>query len=169
MSILDIIVLIILVIAVVSGYKRGLALEVLGISSIFIAAYVSYYSTRIASDWITTSFSYKDELVFILIFILVMLVVVKFAKLLSTLFNTIGLGILNNIGGSVISAIKSIILMSIALSLFMSLNRKMDFVSQESLYKSVTYKPMSKITEFMFPYFTKAKKGLKDIHEEYFN
>lgn len=46
MSILDIIILVLLVIATVRGYKNGLVVEILGMASVIIAGYVSYYLDR---------------------------------------------------------------------------------------------------------------------------
>lgn len=169
MSILDIIILVILIIAAVRGFKRGLVVEVLGIASIFIAAYAAYYLTPPLAGWVKWNFSYKEELFFVLIFIAFMLSIGYIARLISKLFDTIGLGVGDKIGGGIIAVLKYIIILSVALAVFMSINDKIGIVSRQQMNETMLYKPMTKITDYLFPYFKWAKEEIQEIKEDYFS
>lgn len=169
MSILDIIILALLAIAAFRGFRNGLVVEVLGIASVFIAGYAAYYLTTPVASWWKGNFSYKEELVFVLIFVLFVLGVVYLARLISNLFDSVGLGIGNKIGGSVIALMKYIIIISVSLAIFMSINDKMELVSRKQMQETMLYKPMTKVTDYLFPYFKEAKKGIENIKKEYFD
>lgn len=169
MSILDIIILIVLIIAAVRGFKRGLVVEVLGIASIFIAGYAAYYLTPPLANWVKWGFTYKEELFFVLIFVAFMLSVGYIARLISKLFESIGLGVGDKIGGGIIAVLKYIIILSVALALFMSINDKIAIVSRDQMNETMLYKPMTKVTDYLFPYFKKAKEEINEIKEEYFS
>lgn len=169
MSILDIIILVLLVIATVRGYKNGLVVEVLGMASVIIAGYVSYYLTTPIAGWWKGSFDYKEELIFVLLFIATVIGVVYVARLISRLFESVGLGIGDKIGGAVVSLMKYIIIISVSLAIFMSINDKLGLVSKEQMNETMLYRPMTKITDYLFPYFKEAKEGLQNLKEEYFD
>lgn len=169
MSILDIIILVLLLIAVVRGYKNGLVVEVLGMASVFIAGYAAYYLTKPIAAWWKGGFSYKEELVFVLIFIAFVIGVVYLARLISRLFDSVGLGVGDKIGGAVISLMKYIIIISVSLAIFMSINDKLELVSKKQMHETMLYDPMTKVTDYLFPYFKEAKEGLQNIKEEYFD
>lgn len=169
MSILDIIILVLLVIAVVRGYKNGLVVEVLGMASVFIAGYAAYYLTGPIAGWWKGGFDYKEEVVFILIFIAFVIGVVYLARLISKLFESVGLGIGDKIGGALISLMKYIIIISVSLAIFMSINDKLELVSKKQMHETMLYDPMTKVTDYLFPYFKEAKEGLQNIKEEYFD
>lgn len=169
MSILDIIILVILALAIIRGYRNGLVVEVLGMASIFIAGYAAYYLTTPVASWWKGSFSYKEELVFVLIFIAFVVGVVYLARLISKLFDTVGLGLGDKIGGAIISLMKYTIIISVSLAIFMSINDKLELVSKKQMHETMLYDPMTKVTDYLFPYFKEAKKGIQNLKEEYFD
>ena len=169
MGILDLIILAVLILAAVRGFRRGLVMEVLGLASIFIAAYAAYYLAPSISNWITSDFSYKEELIFVLVAISFMLGIVSLAKFISKLFDTIGLGVADKIGGGIISVLKYMIILSVALTLFISLNDKFNLVDKNTIKETKLFKPMNSISNYMFPYFQKAKEGVETIQDKYFD
>ena len=169
MGILDLVLLGILILAAVRGFKRGLVMEVLGIASIFIAAYAAYWLTAPISDWVKSDFSYKEELIFVVVAIAFMFGTVTVAKFISKLFDTIGLGIADKIGGGIISVLKYTIILSVVLTLLIPLNDKFGFVEKNTLKETQLFKPMSKISSYMFPYFKDAKKGVESIQDKFFD
>lgn len=169
MGLLDIIILIILLIAIFKGYKNGLAVEVLGFASVFIAGFAAFYLATPFANFIKDDFSYKHELMFIAIFIFVVFCVSYIAKVISKLFAVMGLGLVNHLGGAAVSFFKYMIILSSVLSVFISLNKNFDFVSKEKMEDTILYEPMAKVSEVIFPYYKEAKKGINIIKEEYFD
>lgn len=168
MGVVDIIILVILGLAVFKGFRNGLIAEVLGLASIFIAGYMAYYLSAKVATWLSWDFDFKEELAFVLIFIVVVVAVVAVAKILSNLFEAVGLGLLNGIGGLVVSVAKYIIIVCIALSLFNSLNNKMKLVDKKYIRESALMTPLTKITNHLFPFFEDAVKEADNIKKEYF-
>ena len=169
MGILDLIILAIIVLAAIRGFRRGLVMEVLGIASIFIAAYAAYWLTSPISEWVKSDFSYKEELVFVVVAIAFMFGTVTVAKFMSKLFDTIGLGIADKLGGGIISVLKYVVVLSIVLTLLIPLNDKFEFVEQKTLKEATLFKPMSKISSYMFPYFKNAQQGVETIKDKFFD
>lgn len=163
------IILVVLLIAIFKGYKRGLAVEVLGFASIFIAGFAAFYLTTPIGDFIKSDFSYKHEVVFVAIFLAAVFGVSLIAKLISNFFVAIGLGLANHIGGAAISFLKYVIILSSCLSLFVSINKNFNIVSQKKMEETIFYEPMSKLAEKIFPYYKEAKKGFNSIKKEYFD
>ncbi len=169
MTAFDIIVLLILALALFQGYRRGIVLEVMGLASIIISGYAAYYLATWVAEKFNWSFDYSTELAFVAVFIAFMVTIVGIARIITKLLNVVGLGIVNQIGGAAISVLKYLVIISIFFSLFTALNSKVEIISKSTINRSVTYEPIEKLSETMFPYFNEVKKGVKKITDEYFD
>lgn len=173
----DIFFLIIFAYAVWQGYKKGLIVELCGIIGVILGIYVSYTF----SDFIFAKFNINDEttqlISYVLIVIAVLVLVYILAKAVSKLLNLTGLGIINNFLGAVASFVKYVIVTSMFLSVFNSLNNDFHWIGRSSIDKSVCYEPLLKTSDTIFPFlskytsffdetFSKIRKGVDESIEK---
>ncbi len=154
MLIFDIVVLVLLLWGLYSGFKNGFFVE-LSSTIAFIAGLVGafLYSNSIA-DFIANTWDiakiYADVIGFIVTFILIVAVIKILAKVLTNVANMAFMGWLNSILGGVIGVLKSVVIISALLLVFDRVNNTIKVADKEKLEKSVLYEPIISLGKFVF-------------------
>jgi membrane protein required for colicin V production len=89
---------------------------------------------------------------FLVFFILYALVINLLGKLIEKLLKLVMLGWLNRVLGFVFYIAYGLLIISLLLVLFTSLNNTFEFVSQETLAESMLYQPLYDFGSALFPY-----------------
>ena len=157
MSALDIIILICLLPAVYQGVTKGLVSQLVAIVSIFLGSWMAFHASNAACTAFTQYVPDVSPLVlhvasFLFFFILFVLVFSLIGKLIEKILKMVLLGWLNRLLGFVLAIACGLIVISLLLVLFTSLNNTFEFVSQEYLAKSVLYQPLYDFGSAFFPY-----------------
>lgn len=129
MNTLDIILLIILSYFAYRGFVNGLIYELASIVALILGAYLTVNFSHITQNYLVNelniNFHYIGVVAFVLTFILVVFVVHLFAKLITTLVNTVALGPINKLGGALFGAAKIFVVLAVIVAVvenFYSLN-----------------------------------------------
>lgn len=137
--IIDIILAILLVIAVIKGYQRGLIVAVFSFVAIIIGlAAAMKLSTAVAKyigDAVSVSEKWLPFISFLVVFIGVVLLIRIGANLLQKAVETVMLGFVNRLGGILLYAVIFITVYSIFLFYAVQVN----FIKPETLQASATY------------------------------
>jgi membrane protein required for colicin V production len=103
---------------------------------------------------------------FVLTFVLVVVSISVLAKSLTTIANFASLGLINKLLGGFFGLLKTILILSITLNLFQKLNSNHNFVSKETMDKSLFYNPIQKVSKFVYPtlekWFEETKSKISD-------
>lgn len=150
---LDIIFLIILILAVIKGYQRGLILGVFSLLAIIIGLAAAIKLSAAVAGYIGSTVNVSDRwlpvISFIVVFFVVLLLVRWGARLLQKTIEVATLGWVNRLGGVILYTVVFIIVYSILL--FYA--EQVRLVKPDTIQHSVTY-------SFVQPWGPKAINGL---------
>lgn len=154
--ILDLLVAILLVLAVIKGYQRGLIIGVFSFVAIIIGLAAAIKLSTVVAGYIGKAVKVSDEwlpiISFAVVFLLVVLLVRWGANAIQRTAEVAMLGWVNRLGGIIFYAAIYITVFSIVVFYAVQIH----LIKQETLDKSVTY-------SFVGPWGPKAINGLASI------
>lgn len=156
MHAIDICLAIILVLALIKGFRDGIVVQVCGIAGLLLGAWLAYHFGRQAGAWIGLEGNTAVAVGFVLILIGTLLVLALAGRVVRGIFHLAGLGIVDKIGGALLSIIKTGFVLSLLLSAFTWLNLQYRWVEEPALQRSRLYGPVLTIREIVFPYLEPA-------------
>jgi len=140
---IDYIVLVILVLFLIQGYRKGiiigLATIVALILGIYAAVHFSNYLDATLVEHLHPSRKWLPILSFSITFILVVIAVMLVAKLTEKLVDVVGMGFFNRIGGAALGLVKGVILVSILFFIFNSVDTKGKWLTEKDKQGSYCY------------------------------
>lgn len=152
MNILDIILLILLIVSAVSGYRKGIIVQVCGIAGLLLGIYIAFRFSTMLGQWLGAGAEFGPVLSFIILLIVVILVLWLAGKLIKKLFHATGLGIVDRIGGLALGVIKVALVLSLLLGLIQRFNDKHEIIKPQTFTSSKIYPPLRKMAGAIFPY-----------------
>jgi membrane protein required for colicin V production len=156
MTTLDIILIIPLIWALYSGFKKGILLQLAGIAGIVFGIWLAVrFSGRVGElIGVDPRFAYYGA--FVMILIVCMLLLGMFGWLLGKIFQFVGLGILNRLGGVVLSLVKTTLILGVLLIAFQAINRNTAIVDPGQFDRSLLGAPIVRTTRAALPFLKKA-------------
>lgn len=156
MTVLDIILIIPLIYALYSGAKKGFVAQLGGIVAIVLGIWLAVrYSDRLGA-WlgIDQEIAYYAAFALIVIACVILIGIVGWA--VGKIFHLIGLGMLNRLGGVVLSLAKTVLILGALLIAFNAINRHTNMVNQRQFDNSLLYGPIVRGTNYALPFLKKA-------------
>lgn len=165
MSFLDIFLGVILILGLFQGIKNGLFVELASLVSLILGIYLAIKFSFLARVMLSAIVHWNPKTIQISAFIITFLVVVigisLLAKFLTSVADFAQLGVINKLGGGFFRLLKTILILSIFLNLFEKINFNNTFAKQETLDKSLFYRPIQKTAGFIYPSIEKWYEDLK--------
>ncbi len=168
MNYFDIVVGILLLIAIVKGFRNGLVIELASLAALVLGVLGAIKFSSFTEGWLQEYFSsnYIGIISFLLTFIAIVIGVHLIAKLIDKLVQAVALGIVNRLLGAAFSFIKYGFILSILLAIFTSFDKAMNLIPQETRDKSILYQPLSEFAPKVFPYLYFDKDKIRDEVED---
>jgi len=154
----DIITLLVVLWAVVAGWRRGIVLQLFSLAGIVASIYLAARYGAEAGAALRFGREWADIGGFLVVAVAALIAVNLLGHLLRKIFHFAGLGVPDILLGVAISLAKWLLLLGTLYSVFGSLNRSAHLVDAESLEHSRTFRPVSRISETVFPF---VKESLK--------
>ncbi|HSD07828.1 CvpA family protein [Flavobacterium sp.] len=166
MSFFDIIVGLLLCYSLYKGIRNGLFVELASFLSLILGIYIAIKFSdilkNVLSGWLHWNPYTIQIIAFILTFIIVVIIIYMLGKLFTNLADFAFLGWINTIGGGFFRVLKTILIISIFLTLFQKINYHNYLAKKETLDKTIFFNPIQKIAGFVFPsiekWYDKARK-----------
>ena len=162
MNTFDIIITILLLFGFVRGLMKGLFVEVASLAALVAGVYGAIHFSHFIGDWLKNSVDWDEKYIslaaFAGTFIIILLVISLAGKLLTKIADFASLGILNKLLGGVFGALKIGLILSVVFIFFGKMNDTIPFLKQETLDKSILYKPVKKIAPIVFPSIIKEEE-----------
>lgn len=166
MSFFDIIVGGLLCFSLYKGIRNGLFVEMASFFSLILGIYIAIKFSDILKNilfgWLHWNPYTIQIFAFILTFIIVVIGIYMLGKFLTNVADFAFLGWINSIGGGLFRVLKTILIISIFLTLFQKINYHNYLARKETLDKSIFFNPIQKIAGFVFPsiekWYDKARK-----------
>jgi len=150
---LDYIILAFLLWGFISGFRRGLIMELCTLAGLFLGIWLAIQFSKTAEDWLRTSHEMEGPwiplLAFILVFLCVYVVFFFLGKALSTAINLMMLGIMNRIAGGIFGMVK--MLMFSSLLLLMIKMAGLPLLSDKTEQESAIFQPVHSFAELVYP------------------
>lgn len=173
MGFIDILFIIIFVYAIWAGYRSGLVVELCGILGVILGVWAAYkFSDRIF-DYFNVESGVARIVGYVMIVVAVLLLVAMLAKLVSKVLDFSGLGIVNRLLGSAASLVKVVIVVSMFVMVFDTLNRSTRWVGNQKIDESTFYKPILGFSGTVFPFLGNFRgiinDGMQTLKDEFEN
>lgn len=136
---IDIIFAVLLVLAVLRGYKQGLIIGLFSLVSIIIGLAAAMKLSTVVAKWIGSAVKVSDEwlplLSFIVVFIVVLLLIRLGAKAIERTVEVVMLGWVNKLAGVLLYAV----IYTLVFSVLLFYAEQMQLLQPETVHSSVTY------------------------------
>jgi membrane protein required for colicin V production len=172
MNYFDLIIVIVLVWAFYSGYKKGIIYMLISFLAIIVGLYAAIHFSYIIvgklGEWLDKDPDQLKILSYILTFVIVFALLHLVGKILDKFLEAVALGFVNRLAGGALSVAIKIVVLSLALWLFDQGNQIFPIVKQETLDNSTLYKPIKNLSPVILVNLEKLKnnKTLQKIKEK---
>jgi membrane protein required for colicin V production len=168
MSILDIILVGLFILAGFNGYRRGLIGQAASLAGLVIGIWGAIHFSDFTANFLIENFSFKTKYLPLIAFAItfaVLVVAVHFVGILAEkIFDMAFLGLANSLLGVVFGVLKTALILSVVLLLLGKISDKVKIIPDNFGEKSLFYKPIEKLAPAIFPYlnFEEIKSTLEE-------
>lgn len=166
MNIIDIVILISLIIAAISGFMKGLVLSVASFVGFFLGIIVSFRFAgtvqQILIDLTGSEGRYLYLVGFLICFVLVTIAVHFIGKAIEKLVEMVALGFLNRLTGAVFGVLKSLLVFSALIYALAYIDPDKQLITLEQQQSSFFYQPLEKVIPSVLPF---IRHHLEEIDE----
>jgi len=169
MNTIDIVLGIILLIALVMGYKKGLFVALAGlvgiIAGVYGAVYFSGYAAGYLSGWTDWNEQTVNLAAFAVTFLAILLLISLAGKALTKIADFAALGIINKLLGAVFNVLKFAFIISVVF-MFVNASPSFSILSEEDRDTSVLYAPVASLAPLVVPYILKEVDVIDEEDKE---
>ncbi len=167
MNYIDIIILILLLLAAISGYRKGLVVELASLAALILGIWGAFEFSDITAEFLVENFNwhwkYLNIVSFILTFIVIVILVHVVGSVVNKIVETAMLGFLNRLAGIVFGILKSALVLSVILVVFDRIDRDVKFIPEDTKAESKLYQPLRNFVPSLFPF---IEEWVDDINNE---
>ncbi len=163
--ILDVIIILILLWAVYSGFRKGIVPQVGALVGLVLGVFLSYYLGSAVNSLMNITNPAGKIVSYIVIAGVILFLAVITARFISDAIGAIGLRWLDQAGGAILSLAKYLLLVSVLLTIFHWANDGEKFIGADKLTNSKLYYPVRNLSSYIFPFVNKAEDQIKKWEE----
>jgi membrane protein required for colicin V production len=156
MSILDLILVGIFVLAGFRGYRKGLIGQAAGLAGLLLgiwgAIHFSDFTARFIAEQFSVTTQYLPLIAFAVTFAGILVAVHFIGLLVEGLVNLAFLGLVNSLLGVVFAVLKTVLILSVILLLLGKVSDKVRIIPNNFGEKSMLYGPIERFAPRLFPY-----------------
>lgn len=156
MNYIDIILLILIILAAISGFKKGLVAEVASLAALILGIWGAIEFSYITSDFLVENFDLQTEYLNIISFVVTFVVIVILVHIVGNVVNkmleTVMLGFVNKLAGLVFGVLKSVLILSIILVVFDKIDEDVHILQEKTKANSRMYEPIRSFAPSIFPF-----------------
>lgn len=158
MSGIDIFIGICLAIGLFKGVRNGFFVELASLVSMLLGIWIAIKFSHLTQSWLESNgfegHRWISTIAFAATFLTVIIGVSLLAKIFTSIADFASLGLINTIGGGLFGLLKTLLMLSIILSLLQKINVDHVLVSKKTLDDSLLYTPTQKISAWIYPAIT---------------
>ena len=156
MSYIDIILGLLLIFAAISGFRKGLIVELVSLAALILGIWGAIEFSGVTSEFLTENLNLKTEhlniISFVVTFIVIVILVHIVGNVIDKIVETAMMGFLNKLAGMVFGVLKSALILSVILVIFDKIDEDVQILSPEAKIKSKLYTPMRNFAPSIFPF-----------------
>ncbi|MBE6212154.1 MAG: CvpA family protein [Rikenellaceae bacterium] len=158
MNFFDILTLVALVWAVVSGWRSGFVSQLLGLLGIILGIVLSLRYGTAVGEMFNIDARFSVVAGFLITFVATLIIATLIARLIARVLSFVGLGWVNTLLGIVLSIVKGLIVLSMLYAAIFALNANLQFVEPQYFDNSISFDLVRKCAEPLFNYWEEAKQ-----------
>ncbi|MEN8117556.1 MAG: CvpA family protein [Bacteroidota bacterium] len=166
MNYIDIILGILLILAAISGFKKGLIVELASLAALILGIWGAIEFSDITSEFLIENFDLQTEYLniisFVVTFVVIVILVHVVGNVVNKLVETVMLGFINKLAGLVFGVLKSALILSIILVVFDKINEDVEIISKKAKENSRMYEPIRSFAPSIFPFIDVWEIDLKN-------
>ncbi len=155
MNWIDLAIVVILILAVISGFINGLIKEVASLAALILGIWGAIKFSSFTAGKLYDYFDMTGRYVGIIAFLItfgIIVVIIHFIGLLANKFaDAISLGFLNRLLGIVFGLCKTVLIMSVFFVILNAIDARNHFLPKKTIEESKFYNPISDIAPAIFP------------------
>ncbi len=171
MNYFDIIIIIILVWAFYSGFKKGIIYMVMSLIAIIAGLYASIHFSDLTLDhlgqWLDKDPDQLLILAYILTFIIVFGLLYITGKILDKFLDILALGFFNKLAGGIVSVGIKLIVLSLLVWIFDQGNKIYPIIPENNLNNSRFYQPLKNLSPVILINLDKLKATARNAQENF--
>ena len=160
MNFFDILTLVALVWAVISGWRSGFVSQLLGLLGIILGIVLSLRYGAAVGAMLGIDARFAVVAGFLATFVATLVAATLLARLIAKVLSFIGLGWVNTLLGILLSTVKWLIVLSMLYAAIFALNTHLNFVEPQYFNESISFDIVQKAAEPLFRYWEEAKQVL---------
>ncbi|MFR9504361.1 MAG: CvpA family protein [Rikenellaceae bacterium] len=151
MNIIDIIIIACLVISLILGFKDGAIRQLGTLIGIVVAIFLAKTFGGTVSEVLGIKGDYALIWGYAIVLLVTLIGVGLIATLLRKIFSAVGLGALDRVAGAALSLLKTLIILTLVLSLFNFINNTFEIVDKKTTASSKLYEPIVAASRYILP------------------
>lgn len=156
MNYIDVVFAIILIIAAVQGFRKGLIIEFASLAALILGIWGAIKFSDWTAGFISDIFNYHSKnlttIAFIVTFIAIVVLIHLAAQVLDKTVKAVALGFLNRLAGIIFGVLKTAVILSVFLLLFDTVDENVHILPTTQKAESKIYKPMKQLVPTLFPF-----------------
>lgn len=156
MNYIDIVLCILLLLAAINGFSKGLIAEVASIAALILGIWGAIEFSHITTEFLVENFNMKSQhmniISFVITFVVIVVLVHIVGSTVSKLAETVLLGFANKLAGLVFGVLKSALILSIILVVFDKIDEDVHILSPETKENARMYEPIRSLAPSIFPF-----------------
>lgn len=165
MNYIDLVFAIILIIAAIQGFRKGLIVELASLAALILGIWGAIKFSDWTAGFISDTFNYHSKnlttIAFIVTFIVIVVAIHLLAKVLDRTVKAVALGFLNRLTGIIFGVLKTAVILSIFLLLFDTVDENVHILPSGQKAESKLYEPMKQLVPTIFPFIKLWDYGTK--------
>lgn len=166
MNYIDIALGILLVLAAISGFRKGFVSEVASLAALILGIWGAIKFSYITSDFLIENLSletdYMGVISFVVTFVVIVILVHIVGNTVNNLLNIVMLGFVNKLAGLVFGILKSALILSIILVVFDKIDDDVHILNEKTKENSRMYEPIRSFAPSIFPFIDVWEIDLKN-------
>lgn len=158
MNIIDIILAIILVWSLISGLRKGIISQISSLVGLLLGVWLAFKFNDQLSEWIGVDV--EGVAAYVILFAAGVLLAWLCSRISGWILRGVGLGVVDKIGGALLSLVIYSLVLSLVLGLFRNINSTTHIVEDRVLEEAVLVEPIERVSEVVFPYLIEAKDAI---------
>lgn len=172
MNIIDIIFGGLILFGVVRGFMKGFFVETTSLLALVLGIYGAIHFSYIAGNylysWLDWDESYVNLIAFAITFGVIIVLVSLLGRMLTKLAEVVAMGIINRLIGGIFGGFKIALILGIVFTFFDKTSNSLFFFGEKAAEKSVLYKPVKELGEYVF-FWALEEKQIEEDEEDYRN
>ena len=164
MSVIDIVLGVVLLLGVLSGFMKGLFVEIASLLALVLGVFGAFHFSHYAAEVLDPHVGWNEKTLqivsFAATFIIIVMAIGLTGKALTKLADFAMLGLLNKLLGGLFGLAKTALILSIVLLIIDKINVSLPFLEPKDLKESVLYVPIKSLAPSIFPDFIEEASDL---------